>query len=77
MVIIEGNHKCNSSFHDCDNEYEWMAVVSQNVSLPIYEVETIDKLSGEIIEITDEQYVVSAICPKCHQGNIIGYKRTE
>ena len=72
---IEGNHKCNSTFDDCDNEYEWMAVVPQSSSLPIYDVETIDKLAGKIIEITDEQYVVRIICPKCYQDNIIEYKR--
>lgn len=73
---IEGTHKCNSAFKDCDNVYEWMAVVPIHASSPVYEVEKIDKPSGKIIETTDEKHVVKIRCPECHQDNIIDYPRT-
>lgn len=72
---IEGAHKCNSQYGRCDNEYEWMAVIAHRKDSPVYEVETLDKPIGKIIETTDEQYVIRIMCPKCYQNNIIRYYR--
>jgi len=74
---IDGNHKCNSRFDDCDNEYEWMALIPQRMDSPVYEVEELNKPIGKIIETTDEQYVIRIKCPKCFQDNIIKYQRTK
>lgn len=57
--MIEGKHRCNSRFKDCDYEYEWMAQIEQDERLPIYQVETFDKLVGTIIETTNDKYVLS------------------
>ena len=72
---IEGNHKCNSSPGNCDNEFEWMAIIPQRMGSPIYEVETLDKPIGKIITTTDELYIIRIMCPKCYQDNIIKYQR--
>lgn len=74
---IEGIHKCNSVFQDCDHIYSWMALVAQHINTPIYDVEKIDsdKQRGKIVETTDEKYIVSIICPKCNQDNLIEYDR--
>lgn len=74
---IEGNHKCNSRFGDCNNEYEWMALITQRINPEVFEVETLDKPIGKIIETTDKQYVIRIMCPKCRHDNIIKYQLTE
>jgi hypothetical protein len=74
--VIEGKHRCNSHFKDCDHEYEWMAQIEQDERLPIYQVETFDKLVGTIIETTNDKYVLSIWSPECKQDNLIEHKRT-
>jgi len=72
---IEGTHICNSSFNDCVNEYEWMVIIPQKIPSSNMQFEMHNKPLGKIIETTDEQYIIKAICPKCNQYNIIRYKR--
>ena len=74
---IEGIHKCNSAFKDCDNNYEWMVIVPQKIGSRNIQAETINKPLGRIVETTDELYIIETICPKCHQDNIIEYKRNK
>jgi hypothetical protein len=73
---IEGKHRCNSGYKDCDHEYEWIAQIGQDERLSIYQVDTLDKPVGSIIETTNDKYVVSIWCPGCKQDNLIIYKRT-
>ncbi|MEK4236441.1 hypothetical protein [Paenibacillus sp. FSL H7-0714] len=70
---IEGTHKCNSTYKDCDHTYEWMVQIATHSSAP--EVEVFDKPTGRIIETLDNKYSVKIICPKCHQDNLIEYIR--
>jgi hypothetical protein len=73
---IEGIHKCNSRYKDCDHEYEWMAQIAEHISSHIYQAETKDKAVGNIIDTTSDKYVISIWCPKCKQDNLIEYMRT-
>ncbi|NRF91550.1 hypothetical protein HQN89_11015 [Paenibacillus frigoriresistens] len=72
---IEGKHICNNQFDiDCQHEYEWMAIIPNRASDRTYDVETIDKTQGQIIQKTDGLYTVKTICPKCDQDNIIEHE---
>lgn len=77
IVRIEGHHKCNSYYVDCNNEYEWTAVIDRSMNSLVPEVETLHKPIGNIIETIDGHYVIKIICPKCQEDNIIIYQRTE
>lgn len=72
---FEGIHTCNNRFNiDCNHKYNWMVHIANNESNRSYDVETYDKTLGRVINKEGEHYTISAICPKCHQDNIIEHQ---
>ncbi|UJF33730.1 hypothetical protein [Paenibacillus hexagrammi] len=71
---IEGKHRYNSSFGPCGHAYELVAIVPQPLDARMFDMETIDKPVGRIIEKKDNNYFVKVICPKCYQDNTIEHE---
>lgn len=81
MIILKitGKHVCNSSFNDCNYEYNWEAQISQHVSSSSFEVELIDENKAQAsIKSSDdgEFYEVKTICPRCYQDNLFRYPKS-
>ncbi|WP_199614430.1 hypothetical protein [Paenibacillus alkalitolerans] len=70
---IEGKHKCNSAYNECNHEYEWMVIIPQHINSSTLQVEKIDKVQGRIIEKSENKCIIRTICPNCHQDNVFEY----